>query len=201
MVKIAKLFRDLLYRVTGKIAISQMKHIAATGIGSELCLEKGFLPVPVHFYQPVPDIKELQKRKVWDKVSKLSGIKIDDDQILNNLQTLSKWADECKWELEPGDDKSQFHLNNGCFSYGCASALHSMIREHRPKRIIEVGSGHSSKIIRDAIKLNERDGHACERYIHHRPLFYCGLGDLPKVRRGGQTAGRAYGRGVLCVSP
>ena len=41
-----------------------MKRIALTGEGTENCLKHGFLPVAVHFYQPIPDIFDLERRNV-----------------------------------------------------------------------------------------------------------------------------------------
>jgi hypothetical protein len=128
-----------------------------SGENSDACLEKDFLMVPVHFYQPIPDIKDLERRKVWEGVSKLRGIEFEPLKYLKFLQLLgSKYSKECDWPNEPTSDPDQFFLNNSCFSYGCASALHSMIRECKPQRIIEVGSGFSSQIIRDALLLNKK---------------------------------------------
>lgn len=169
--KIINHLRYPYYEVNGK-AIDLVYRMATTGEGTDACLEKGCLPVQVHFYQPIPDIKELEKRKAWDKVSKLSGIKFDDKVFLKNLKKLSKWADECKWSEDPTNDPKEFYLNNRCFSYVCASTLHSMIREKKPKRIIEIGSGNSSKIIRDAIKLNNTDGFKCKSYTIIDPYSF-----------------------------
>ncbi|MDO8241160.1 MAG: class I SAM-dependent methyltransferase [Candidatus Moranbacteria bacterium] len=159
--------------------IEVIKDWATTGDNSDKCLENNFLLVPVHFYQPIPDIKELEKRKAWDKVSALSGIKFDDNVFLNNLKELAKWADECRWSEDPTSDPREFYLNNRCFSYGCASALHSMIRENKPRRIIEIGSGNSSKIIREAVKLNEKDGFKCENYTIVDPYSLVDLDGYP----------------------
>ena len=150
-----------------------------TGKGTGECLKIGCLPVTTHFYQPIPDICELEQRKVWDKVSTLSGIQFDDDVFLTNLKHLSKWADECNWSEEPTENPDEFYLNNGCFSYGCASLLHSMIRDFKPTRIIEVSSGNSSKIIRDAIKLNEKDRFVCDNYTIIDPYSKVNVKNYP----------------------
>lgn len=146
------------------VLFKRMEQIAKTGVGSEECLKRGFLPVPIHFYQPIPDINDLEERKVWDKVSNLTGIDFNDNVFLETLSSLQPWAGECKWSEEPTDNKDEFYINNTCFSYGCASILYTMIRKHRPRRIIEIGSGHSSKIIRQAVEKNRIDGKDCESY-------------------------------------
>jgi len=155
---IRKIRNSLNFNPNSKIALNLVYRMASTGEGTKACLEKGCLPVLVHYYQPIPDLKVLEERKVWEKVSKLNGIDFNHQQFKQNLISLSKYADECKWPEEHTSNPKDFYLNNNCFSYGCASVLHSMIRRNKPSRIIEVGSGFSSRIIREAILLNEKDG-------------------------------------------
>ena len=136
-----------------------MEHMAKTGEGTDGCLERGFLPVPVHFYQPIPDLKDLDKRKVWDKVSTMPGIKFEPDKYWAFLSEIAEnYSDECKWIEDPINNAGEFFLNNDCFGYGCSSTLHCMIRHNKPKRVIEVGSGFSSKIIKAAIAANRAEG-------------------------------------------
>lgn len=160
--------------------ITKLKYMATTGEGSDKCLNEGFLLVPVHFYQPIPNLKELEQRKVWDKVTKLDGIKFDDEVFTTNLNTLAKYSSECSWCEGKPSNKHDFYVGNSYFSYGCATALHGMIREHKPKRIIEVGSGHSSKIIRDALQLNEKEGHSYEKYTIIDPYSSINPSDFVK---------------------
>ena len=140
------------------------KMIAITGKYSDECMEEGFLPVAVHFYQPIPDIKELEERNVWDKKSSLNGIDFNSDSFITLLNELSEFSSECVWPDKPTGGESQFYLDNNCFSYGCASALHCLIRKYKPKRIIEVGSGNSSRVINVAINMNLSEGFEIEDY-------------------------------------
>ena len=140
------------------LLIEYAEQIARTGEGSDMCLKKGFLPVLVHFYQPIPDIEDLERRNVWERISELPGISFIPQKYLKLMKRFGeKYSVECKWPNEPTKNPSDFYLNNNCFSYGCASSLHCMIREYKPRRIIEVGSGHSSKIIREAIEKNKSE--------------------------------------------
>jgi hypothetical protein len=132
-----------------------MKFMATSGEGTNTCLKHGFLPIPVHYYQPIPDISDLEKRRVWDKESKLGGINFEPHKYLEFFKQISReFNKECNWPNEPSKDPKQFHLHNSNFSYGCAAPLHCIIRHYKPKRIIEIGSGNSSKIIAAAIELN-----------------------------------------------
>lgn len=134
------------------------KNVAKYGYGSDKCLKKGFLPLPVHFYSPVPDIQDLEKRKIWEKKSNLIGI---DFNLKNQLELLKilgqKYAKECRWPLHPTKNPADFYIDNSGFSFGCAAILYSMIREFKPKKIFEIGSGESSKIIAQAKNTNKNN--------------------------------------------
>ena len=135
-----------------------VKHMADTGQGTDECLELGCLPMNIHFYSPVPDIKDLENRKIWEKKSELPGIDFRPEEQLAMLERLGRqFGAECEWPLTPTSVPEEFYLKNNSFSYGCASALHSIIRYFRPQHFIEIGSGHSSKIISKALEMNKDD--------------------------------------------
>jgi hypothetical protein len=147
--------RSATFKFLIKISSPIFKKIAISGEGSDECLKRGFLPVPIHFYQPIPDIQELKKRNVWEKVSKLEGINISASEGLSFITKLAnEYGDECDWPNERTNNRADFFLHNRSFSFGCAAPLHCMIRLFKPKKIIEIGSGLSSRVIRGAIKLN-----------------------------------------------
>lgn len=149
---------DRLWSLFRELAIPIAKKMAVTGDSTDKCLEHGFLPVPIHFYQPIPDLEEMERRKAWDRVSSLRGIAFEPEKYLEFFKLLAhEYAHECDWPNEPTGDSWQFHLHNGCFSYGCAASLHCLIRHNKPRRIIEIGSGNSSKVIAAAIKLNNSE--------------------------------------------
>lgn len=153
-------------KMLGPFVLPVMKLMAISGEGTDTCLKHGFLPVPVHYYQPIPDISDLEKRKVWDKESKLTGINFEPEKYLGFIKLLAReYSRECNWPNEPSNDPKEFHLHNLNFSYGCATPLHCIIRNYKPKRIIEVGSGNSSKIIAAAIELNSRQNHVTQYTI------------------------------------
>ncbi len=135
-----------------------VKRMADTGEGTDDCLEIGCLPMNVNYYSPIPDIKDLENRKIWEKKSELLGIDFHPEKQLSMLEQLGReFGSECEWPLTPTSAPTQFYLKNNSFSYGCASALHTMIRHFKPKHFIEIGSGNSSKIISKALELNKGD--------------------------------------------
>lgn len=152
---------------SGIITISDttLKHLsplvsimAKTGAGTDECLKNGCLPMPVHFYSPIPDINDLEKRDIWSKRSNMAGIDFNISGQLDLIKRLGKeYGDECNWPLDSTEDPHQFYLNNQSFSFGCAASLHCIIRHYKPSRVIEVGSGMSSLIISSAIGLNAQE--------------------------------------------
>jgi hypothetical protein len=138
-----------------EVLVRLFRDTAVTGRGSDACLRHGYLPVPVHFHSPVPDLADLEQRKVWDARSGLPGIDFREEAQLSLLQELGeRYSGECRWPLDPGEEPAAFYLRNVSFSYGCAASTHCMIRHFRPRRVIEVGSGMSSRVISAALRTN-----------------------------------------------
>lgn len=122
------------------------------------CVDHGCQLAPESYYSAIPNIKDLEERLVWDRRSELKGIDFRQDAQLAFLAALGKeFGHECDWPLSPTTDPTQFYLNNGGFSYGCAAGLHTILRHFKPRRVIEIGSGYSSRVISQALHLNASD--------------------------------------------
>ena len=88
--------------LTNPIVARIILEMAQTGIGTDECLELGCLPVPVHFYSPIPDLKDLEQRKVWDRRSGLLGIDFrPQEQEALLLQLGKNYGQECRWPEQP----------------------------------------------------------------------------------------------------
>src|SRR5258706_13093787 len=135
--------------------------MARSGVGTDGTLRKGSLPLPVHFYSPVPNLEDLRRRGVWDRRSEMPGIDFQSEAQVAYLQALGReFGHECDWPPDPTTDHAQFYTENNSFSFGCAAATHSVMRERRTRRVIEVGSGMSSLVISGALRRNEGEGGA-----------------------------------------
>lgn len=135
-----------------------VRRMAESGNGTDECLAQGCLPLPVHYYSPVPDIEDLRVRHVWDRRSPMAGIDMRDEQQLALLADLGReFGEECRWPHDPSPDAGEFYTDNSSFSYGCAAATHALIRKLKPRRLIEAGSGFSSRVIAAALRMNEKD--------------------------------------------
>jgi hypothetical protein len=143
-----------------------VRRMATTGVGTDTCLKWKCLPVPVHFYSPIPDLEDLEKRGIWDARSAMPGVDWNPPGQLELLTALGeKFGSECRWPRNPPREVHAFYTNNPSFSFGCAAALHSMVRYYRPRAVIEIGSGMSSRVMSAALELNHREDHCADYQI------------------------------------
>jgi len=149
---------DFAARIFSPILTPIITYMAKTGVGTDDCLRWGSLPMPVHFYSPVPDLGDLEKREVWDHKSALVGLDFHPEAQIQFLQRLGKqFGLECNWPPDPQVDPDQFYTENGTFSYGCAATTHCILRRFKPCHVIEIGSGNSTLVISRALSLNSKD--------------------------------------------
>ena len=141
-------------------------RMALSGEGTDSCLEAGSIPMPVHFYSPVPDIRTLQQQNIFSQQTSMPGIDMRDAEQLELVNCLiNQYGDECVWPKDPIDNSFIFFTNNNSFSFGCAAILHCMIRHFKPRRIIEIGSGNSSRVIYSALQKNKQEDYSAEYTI------------------------------------
>ncbi|MDP2730264.1 MAG: class I SAM-dependent methyltransferase [Dehalococcoidales bacterium] len=112
---------------------------------------------PVHFYEPIPDSRELRKReRIWESETELVGIDMD---VPRQLSLLREIFPSFKQEYEfPGQKTRvpfEFYLENGMFEAVDAEVAHCMVRHFLPKKIIEIGSGFSTRLLARACLLNK----------------------------------------------
>ena len=125
----------------------------------------------VGFYEPVPDTRELPER-LWTRTSSLPGIDLGLDA---QRALVAEFARAYRSEYDalphgPTGRAHDFYLGNEAFGAVDAEILYCMIRSHRPKRVFEIGSGYSTLLAAQALRVNAEDGSAfgvltsCEPY-------------------------------------
>jgi len=168
--------------ITAEQAESLVKTIslmAQTGIGTDACLRHKCLPLRVHYYSPVPDIDDLERRNYFSHRSVLPGIFWREEEQLAFLAKLGKmFGHECDWPTGPTKVPYQYYTENDRFGYGCAAGLHCITRYFHPRKIVEVGSGFSSLVISSAIGINETPE---TEYIIIDPYSQPFINTLPRV--------------------
>jgi hypothetical protein len=96
------------------------------------------------FYSPIPDLATLSDA-TWERRSELAGIRFDLEAQLGFLERHREYLVEL---VSPPANPSYPSVDS--------AVLHAIIRGTRPKRIVELGSGHSTLIAAAACLANER---------------------------------------------
>jgi predicted O-methyltransferase YrrM len=105
---------------------------------------------PGHYYSPVIDIDDLERREeqVWKKPRRLEGIVWNDEEQESFLSALIESNEVIPFTDNPSPG-FRYYFDNKTYPHSDGLVLFSMLRAFKPKRIIEVGSGFSSALILD----------------------------------------------------
>lgn len=116
---------------------------------------RGLHIAPCHFYSPIPDTRTLAPT-TWTARSSLAGIDMNEAGQLDLLHSL--FARHTKtfatFPLKKGDNDLEFSFDNDQISGADPFALYAFVRERRPQRIVEVGSGYSTLVTARAVREN-----------------------------------------------
>jgi len=137
------------------------------------------------YYSPLPDLRRLQKnRDRWSRPSDLAGLKIDLAQMKN------LWNHVAASFLAEFDSLPSYaDLMNESYGEGYtpldAMTLYFLLRHHRPRHYLEVGSGLSSYYATCAARRNAAEGQAMaitciEPYPHSKLRWLAGIDLIEK---------------------
>lgn len=110
---------------------------------------------PGHYYSPVPDIHDPSViRAVEQRLTAPApmGVHVDRDAMKALLRKLGARHPSFPFPREK-NGLNRFYFDNPFFGCHDASVYFSMLLEFRPSRVVEVGSGFTSRLLLDA---NER---------------------------------------------
>ncbi len=115
--------------------------------------------MPVHFYSPIPDTRDLFVGKT-EKFGE--GIDLCVQKQKNYLQNIfPKYREEYQLYPQEKNEEFNFYNINHSFINSDPKIYHCMIREYKPDKIIEVGSGFSTMLSLDALELNKHGKVTC----------------------------------------
>lgn len=118
----------------------------------------GVSVTPSHFYFPVPPLRSFD-HKDWKACRRCAAIDFGFARQIQRLSTeILPWADEWIFPENSAGEKLEFHFNNGYFERVDAEVAYSLVRHHKPARIIEVGSGNTTLLLAAALRRNREDG-------------------------------------------
>ncbi len=108
---------------------------------------------PGHFYSPIPSLEDVERRHgtIFARDVELYGIELDLPGQLGMLETFASLSDDPAFYAP--NRRKRYDIDNGSFTYDDAPILHYMMRLLKPKRIVEIGCGHSSACMLDTSDL------------------------------------------------
>jgi predicted O-methyltransferase YrrM len=108
--------------------------------------------VPSNFYSEIPTVRDLEQSFASDRVTGFDYV-FDDAHMLQTLDNLTQYSSE--FDPPAADDGSGgFYWKNSQFSASDAMAYYCMIRQRKPKTILEIGSGFSTLVASAAVQKN-----------------------------------------------
>lgn len=106
-----------------------------------------------HFYSAIPSLEDRQAYLSSPPlVEDIPGVRMNADEQFKLLQRFKDYYIECPFQ----DHKSgslRYYFENPSYQHTDALSLYSMLREFKPRRVIEVGSGFSSCVMLDTSEL------------------------------------------------
>lgn len=141
-------------KLVRKRSMRQLPLVAAT-------LRKvGVFPITGHYYEPLYDMSEVDLSRT---PRDLPGVDLRHDGQTALLATFDGDDIPSGWS-EPAADDVSYSLQNRNFGAGDADVWWQVIRRYKPARIVEIGSGHSTRVAREAIAKNvaEDPAYACQ---------------------------------------
>lgn len=107
-----------------------------------------------HFYSPIvdQDFIETRQSKIFAPHKHLDGIDLRERAQIEFVSKVAKIAPKLPFAREPKIGL-RYHYDNNAFVSGDAVVYATMLFEHRPDRILEIGSGYSSALALDVCDL------------------------------------------------
>ena len=106
---------------------------------------------PGHYYSPIPDLIEIERDAdniFGDK--ELGEIDLNIENQIRLLEKFKSYYPDYPYNSEPSQNQNFRYKKEGAFyRFSDSIFLYCMIRYFKPKKIIEVGSGHSSALMLD----------------------------------------------------
>ena len=135
-----------------------LRYIRRSGIkffpfSKKALLNIGIFPIREHYYEPQFNPKHLSKPLSDERI--LPGIDWNVNDQLALLKAFN-FQDEFADISDEPVSENVFYFQNGSFLPGDAEYWYSIIRLKKPKKIIEIGCGNSTKMARLAIDMNKK---------------------------------------------
>jgi predicted O-methyltransferase YrrM len=132
-------------------------------VTEKIFMGTGVYPVLDHYYQPLINPKKYLKDSLKNN-RRLPVVNYNNDK--EQLLLLSKFHYDEELRTFPMNKpvSLEYFYDNGSFRPGDSEYLYSIVRHFKPGKIVEIGSGNSSLMIRNAVKYNQKEdaSYQCE---------------------------------------
>jgi len=107
---------------------------------------------PIHYYEPLPDFRALKREQVERRRNPIAVEFRWDEQLKLLRQLTFQYGEELR-----NLSRDSFNFDNDYFGGIDAAVYYAIIRHLAPKRIIEIGSGESTRIANLALARNRSE--------------------------------------------
>lgn len=158
--------RSIALRMTlaqARVTAMLMQRFVRDNAAHALFARRGFQVLRDHYYNPIPERDDLPEAH-WHRRSEMPGVDLNIEYARTLLrEELEPHFDEFRatFPIDRVDGDAGFYLLNYAFMAVDAHVYYSLIRERKPKRIVEIGSGFSTLVAIEAARRNRADGNAC----------------------------------------
>ena len=139
-----------------------IKKLGTGKVSYNIFMKLGIFPILDNYYEPLVNPHKHLTNFSW-KERPLLGIDLNIKEQLMILEKFNFQEELLNFSIDK-KDISQYYYNNGLYEAGDSEYLYCFIRQMKPKRIIEIGSGNSTLMVRNAIRKNILDveNYSCE---------------------------------------
>ncbi|MDX1513347.1 MAG: class I SAM-dependent methyltransferase [Gammaproteobacteria bacterium] len=141
----------------------------------------GVFPIRDDFYEPL--FNDAHLTKPLQDIRNLPGIDLNYEKQIGFLKKLNFQNDFDEFlQSQAGLSKElQFTFKNGFFESGDAEFLYSVVRYTKPRSVIEIGAGASTKLIAAALEKNKSETNLAAKYTCIDPLVQPWLENFPSI--------------------
>jgi len=137
---------------------SSAAAVKAYGLARRVAERLGLQVVLKTYYSPIPDLRRLPAG-VWETRDELRGITLDLDAQMSFVESeLAPHIARVAWGKDVGAGHS-YDPGNDSYSLADARILYAMVRQLRPRQIVELGSGQTTRVMAQACRENASEGH------------------------------------------
>ena len=112
---------------------------------------------PIHYYEPLPDFREITPARTTRR-RQPPGIDFNLDGQVALIQRLASLYRGELETLAANTDPGGFNFHNDYFAGLDAAVYYALIRDLKPARVIEIGSGYSTRMADQALQRNRAEG-------------------------------------------